>query len=60
VPGYAVGAASGSAYRHYGHLGLATSAVFIVGATVVMAAVMAVRSLIRRRSVTFASHRRKP
>lgn len=51
-----VGAAAGAAYREYGHLGLATSGVFIVAAAVVIA----VRSRARRRPVTSQTYAGKP
>jgi membrane-associated protein len=46
-----VGAAAGTAYRQFGHLGLAVSAVLIATAAIVMA----VRSRSRRQPVTSAS-----
>lgn len=51
-----VGAATGAAYREYGHLGLATSGVFIVAAVVVIA----VRSRARRQPVTSRTPAGKP
>ena len=52
----AVGAAAGTAYRRFGHLGLATSALLITAAAIVMA----VRSRARRQPVTSRSDAGKP
>jgi len=51
-----VGAAAGTAYREYGHLGLATSAVLIAAAAIALT----LRSRARRPSVTSRSSGGKP
>lgn len=51
-----VGAVAGTAYRHFGHLGLATSAALITAAAVVVA----VRSRARRQPVISRSDAGKP
>lgn len=51
-----VGAAAGTAYRQFGHLGLAVSVILIVSAVIVMA----VRSRARRQPVTSPSDAGQP
>jgi membrane-associated protein len=51
-----VGAAAGTAYRHFGHLGLATSTLLITATAIVVA----VRSRARRRPATSRSDAGKP
>jgi membrane-associated protein len=51
-----IGAAAGTAYRHFGHLGLIISAILITSAAIVMA----VRSRARRQPVTSRTDAGKP